>query len=145
MADGYIHFMNCTDIVEQCTYNDISFRLQLFYSAGRLAYRLGLAAAWHHAYSSSSTLVQSASALAPSILPTTPALPAARLLAAFLPPWQEAGLLAVLGACGCSTLPVAGIAFPCCWVMGVTALAAASAVASLSGVVLVSSLSSDLH
>ena len=63
-TDGYIHFMNCTDIDEQCTYivqlctyTDISFRLQLFYSPGWLACWLGLAAAWCHTYSSSSTLV----------------------------------------------------------------------------------------
>jgi hypothetical protein len=24
-TDGYIHFMKCTDIVEQCTYTDLSF------------------------------------------------------------------------------------------------------------------------
>jgi hypothetical protein len=29
-TDGYIHFMKCTDIIELCTYTDISFRLQLF-------------------------------------------------------------------------------------------------------------------
>ena len=58
-TDGYIHFMNCTDVVELRTYTDISFRVQLFYSPGQLARacRLGLAAAWCHTYSSSSTLV----------------------------------------------------------------------------------------
>ena len=63
-TDGYIHFMNCTDsdvpctyIVQLCTYTDISFRLQLFDSPGWLACWLGLAAAWCHTYSSSSTLV----------------------------------------------------------------------------------------
>ena len=56
-TDGYIHFMNGTDIVELCTYTDISFRLQLFYLLGWLACRLGLAAAWCHIYSSSSTRV----------------------------------------------------------------------------------------
>ena len=55
-ADGYIHFMNCTDIVELCMYTDISFWLQLFYLPCRLACRLRLAAAWCHAYSSSSKL-----------------------------------------------------------------------------------------
>ena len=41
-TDGYIHFMNCTDsdepctyIVQLCTYTDISFRLQLFDSPGQ--------------------------------------------------------------------------------------------------------------
>ena len=63
-TDGYIHFMNCTDIDEQCTYivqlctyTDISFRLQLFDLPNWLACWLGLAAAWCHTYSSSSTLV----------------------------------------------------------------------------------------
>ena len=63
-TDSYIHFMNCTDsdepctyIVQLCTYTDISFRLQLFDSPGWLACWLGLAAAWCHTYSSSSTLV----------------------------------------------------------------------------------------
>jgi hypothetical protein len=56
-TDGYRHFMKCTDIAEPGTYIDISFWLQLFYSPSWLAYRLGLAAAWCHAYSSSSTRV----------------------------------------------------------------------------------------
>jgi hypothetical protein len=56
-TDGYIHFMKCTDIVETCTYIDVSFWMQLFDSPGWLACRLGLAAAWCHAYSSSSSLV----------------------------------------------------------------------------------------
>ncbi len=58
-TDGYIHFMKCTDcdIVELGTYTDISFWLQLFYLPCWLACRLGLAAAWCHTYSSSSTLV----------------------------------------------------------------------------------------
>ena len=63
-TDGYIHFMNCTDsdvpctyIVQLCTYTDISFRLQLFDLPGWLACLMGLAAAWCHTYSSSSTLV----------------------------------------------------------------------------------------
>jgi hypothetical protein len=42
----YIHFMKCTDMVELCTYMDVSFWLQLFYSPCQLACRLGLAAAW---------------------------------------------------------------------------------------------------
>ena len=48
-TDGYIHFMKCTDIVEMCTYIDVSFWMQLFDSPGGLACRLGLAAAWRHA------------------------------------------------------------------------------------------------
>ena len=56
-TDGYIHFMKCTDIVETCTYIDMSFWMLLFYSPGWLACRLGLAAAWCHSYSSSSSLV----------------------------------------------------------------------------------------
>ncbi len=56
--DGYIvHFMKCTDIAEQGTYIDISFWIQLFDSPGWLACWLGLAAAWCHDYSSSSTPV----------------------------------------------------------------------------------------
>jgi hypothetical protein len=31
-TDGYIHFMKCSGIVEVCTYTDISFWLQLFFS-----------------------------------------------------------------------------------------------------------------
>jgi hypothetical protein len=45
-TDAYIHFMKCTDMVELCTYTDVSFWLQLFDSPCRLACRLGLAAAW---------------------------------------------------------------------------------------------------
>ena len=56
-TDGYIHAMKCTDIVETGTYIHISFWMQLFDSPGWLACRLGLAAAWCHAYSSSSTRV----------------------------------------------------------------------------------------
>ncbi len=60
-TDGYIHFMKCTDILvaEPGTYIDVSFWMQLFDSPGWLAChgRLGLAAAWCHAYSSSSTQV----------------------------------------------------------------------------------------
>ena len=41
-----MHFMKCTDIIEMGTYADVSFWLQLFYSPGLLACRLGLAAAW---------------------------------------------------------------------------------------------------
>ena len=48
-TEGYIHFMKCTDIVETCTYIDVSFWMQLFDSPGWLACRLGLAAAWGHA------------------------------------------------------------------------------------------------
>jgi hypothetical protein len=63
-TDGYIHFMKCTDIAEPGTYIDMSFWLQLFlFRPGWLACRLGLAAAWCHAYSSASTLVKSATAL----------------------------------------------------------------------------------
>jgi hypothetical protein len=144
-TDGYIHFMKCTDIVEFCTYTDISFRMQLLHSAGRLACSLGLAAIWRHAYSSSCTQVQSASALGPSILPNTPARPAARLLVAPFPPGLGAGLLAVLGGSGGSTLPAAATAPPCCWVAGVTAWAVAWAVVSSSSVVLLSTWSSNLR
>ncbi len=56
-TDGYIHFMKCADIAEPGTYIDISFWVQLFYSPGWLACWLGLAAAWCHAYSSSSTRI----------------------------------------------------------------------------------------
>ena len=57
-TDGYRHFMKCTDIAEPCTYIDVSsFWLLLFDSPGWLACRLGLAAAWCHAHSSSSTKV----------------------------------------------------------------------------------------
>jgi hypothetical protein len=56
-TDGYIHFMKCTDIAEPGTHNDISFWMQLFDLPCLLACRLGLAAAWCHAYSSSSTPV----------------------------------------------------------------------------------------
>jgi hypothetical protein len=57
-TDGYIHFMNqCTDIAEPGTYIDISFWVPLFYLPRWLACWLGLAAAWCHAYSSSSTRV----------------------------------------------------------------------------------------
>ena len=56
-TDGYIHFMKCTDIVETCTYIDMSFWMLLFDSPGWLAAcRLGLAAAWCHSYSSSSLI-----------------------------------------------------------------------------------------
>jgi hypothetical protein len=47
------------------------FGCSFFYLPCRLACRLGLAAAWCSTYSSSSTRVESASALGPSILPTT--------------------------------------------------------------------------
>ena len=45
-TDGYVQIMKCTYIIEQCTYTDISFWMQLFDSPGWLACRLGLAAAW---------------------------------------------------------------------------------------------------
>ena len=61
-TDGYIHFMKCADTAETCTYIDVSFWMLLFYLPCWLACRLGLAAAWCHAYSSSSSRVQSASA-----------------------------------------------------------------------------------
>ncbi len=66
---GYIHFKKCTDIIELCTYIDVSFWFQLFVLPGWLACREGLAAARWHTYSSSSTLVYSASAFS---LLTTP-------------------------------------------------------------------------
>ena len=57
-TDGYIHFMKCTDIVETCTYIDMSFWMLLFDSPCWLAAcRLGLAAAWCHSYSSSGSPV----------------------------------------------------------------------------------------
>ena len=56
-TDSYIHFMKCTDIAEPGTDIDISFWMQLFDSPSWLACRLGLAAAWRHAYSSSRTRV----------------------------------------------------------------------------------------
>ncbi len=62
-TNGYIQIMKCIYIVEQCTYTDISFWLQLFDSPCWLTCRLGLAAAWCHTYSSSSTQVYTASAL----------------------------------------------------------------------------------
>ncbi len=68
-TDGYIHFMKCTDIMELCTYTDLFFWFQLFVLPGWLACRQGLAAARCHTYSSSSTLVWSASAFS---LLTTP-------------------------------------------------------------------------
>ncbi len=55
-ADGYINFMKCTIIADLCMFTDISFWLQLFHSPCQLACRLGLAAAWCLAYSSSSKL-----------------------------------------------------------------------------------------
>jgi hypothetical protein len=55
-------FMKCTDIIELCTYTDVFFWFQLFVMPSWLACRQGLAAAQCHTYSSSSTLVQSASA-----------------------------------------------------------------------------------
>jgi hypothetical protein len=74
-TDDYIHFMKCTDIIELCTYTDVSFWFQLFVLPGWLACKQGLAAARCHTYSSSSTLVQSASAF--SLLTTrAPAFPA---------------------------------------------------------------------
>jgi len=30
IADGYAHYMKCTDIVELCTYTDVFFCFQLF-------------------------------------------------------------------------------------------------------------------
>ncbi len=29
-TDGYIHFMKCTDIIEKCTYTDVSFWFSFF-------------------------------------------------------------------------------------------------------------------
>jgi hypothetical protein len=72
--------------------------------------------------------------------------PTARLLAALLPPGLGEGLLAVtvLGACGGSTQPAAAVAPPRGGVAVVATLATASAAASTSGVVQVSSCSFNL-
>ena len=69
-TDGYIHYMKCTDILELCTYTDVPSWFRLFDLPCWLACRQVLAAARCHAYSSSSTLVLSASALRPLTIPS---------------------------------------------------------------------------
>ena len=48
-TNGYLHYMKCTDTLQQCTYTVIFFWFQLFELPCWLACRLRLAAAGCHA------------------------------------------------------------------------------------------------